>query len=171
MYVAPRILPYLEVGILRDSAPAEERTNAAGLDEYRTEGNVVAVRCSGGDAVLGVMGGPVSFGPNDVPYALLATRDGLQQVRSRDGTEKTCGSIAVGDHLEADGQKDNELRLIAARRRPSAGDRYAWRMTQPSSTETGNVSTRSSSSSGMSSAAPATLGEPPSSGSGSTVTS
>ena len=91
----------------------KERTNAAGLDEYRTEGNVVGVRCSGGDPVPGVIAGPVSFDPNDVPYALIATRDGLQQVQLRHGTEKACGSIAVGDYLEADGQKDHEFRFIA----------------------------------------------------------
>jgi hypothetical protein len=64
-----------------------ERTNRLGLDDYRTEGNVVTVD-------------PASGTPT------IATRDGLQivELRCQDG----CGEPRVGDYLEADGVKEHE---------------------------------------------------------------
>jgi CSLREA domain-containing protein len=65
------------------------RTNRGGLDDYRTEGNVVAVDRDARP-----------------PTATIATRDGLQVVvlLCRDG----CDEPRVGDYLEAEGVKEHE---------------------------------------------------------------
>ncbi len=47
--------------------------------------------------------------PNDVPYALIANVDGNQQIRLYGDTATQCGSIRIGDYLEVDGVKQNEL--------------------------------------------------------------
>jgi uncharacterized repeat protein (TIGR01451 family) len=85
-----------------------ERTNRSGLDDYRTEGNVVAVRCNAASPVPVPTTGFVTA-PDDVPYALIATRDGIQQVRLLDEARTTCRSIREGDYLEASGEKQHEL--------------------------------------------------------------
>lgn len=66
-----------------------ERTNRSGSDDFRTEGNVVAV--------------DLEASPRT---ATIATRDGLQVVvlLCRDG----CDDVRVGDYLEADGSKEHE---------------------------------------------------------------
>jgi hypothetical protein len=66
-----------------------ERTNNSGLDDYRTEGNVVEVHL---DA--------------NPPYVVVAMRDGKQTVRLSCGDD--CPEIRVGDYIEADGSKENE---------------------------------------------------------------
>jgi len=66
-----------------------ERTNAAGLDDYRTEGNVVEV-------VLDA----------DRPYVEIGTRDG--RVRVLLPCAQGCPPVQVGDYLEADGVKVHE---------------------------------------------------------------
>ncbi|MBA3329482.1 MAG: VWA domain-containing protein, partial [Actinobacteria bacterium] len=86
-----------------------ERTNTGGLDDTRTEGNVVGMRCELNAAVPSAITGPVSFNPEAVPYALIATRDGMQQVRLLYDTKTQCGSMRVGDYLEADGEKQHEF--------------------------------------------------------------
>jgi len=48
-----------------------------------------------------------------VPYAPIGTRDRLARVQLPYGTEKVCGSLVVGDYLQADGRRDNELWFIA----------------------------------------------------------
>jgi uncharacterized repeat protein (TIGR01451 family) len=67
----------------------KERTNRHGLDDYRTEGNVVDVNLLA-----------------DIPFATVAMRDGLERIvlPCKDG----CPSVQVGDYLEADGVKENE---------------------------------------------------------------
>jgi hypothetical protein len=86
-----------------------ERTNAAGLDQYHTEGNIVGLRCAVEQPVPDVIKGPVSFDPNEAPYAVLATRDGLQQVRLLNDASKECGTLKTGDYLSVDGVKQHEL--------------------------------------------------------------
>ncbi len=66
-----------------------ERTNKLGLDDYRTEGDVVETHCEA-----------------DWPYILLANRDGLEQVRLP--REVQCSAIQPGDYLEASGVKQTE---------------------------------------------------------------
>ena len=66
-----------------------ERTNTSGLDDYRTEGNVVEVHL---DA--------------NPPYVVLGMRDGNQTVRLTCGDD--CPDIKVGDYIEAEGVKENE---------------------------------------------------------------
>jgi hypothetical protein len=66
-----------------------ERTNTSGLDDYRTEGNVVEVHL---DA--------------NPPYVVLGMRDGKQTVRLSCGDN--CPDIRVGDYLEAEGTKEHE---------------------------------------------------------------
>jgi hypothetical protein len=86
-----------------------ERTNTAGLDEYHTEGNIVGVRCAANQPVPDVIHGPVSFNVDETPYAVLATRDGLQQVRLLNDTSGECGTLKTGDYLSVDGVKQHEL--------------------------------------------------------------
>jgi hypothetical protein len=71
-----------------------EHTNRLGIDDDRTEGNVVAVD----DAA-------------SPPTATIANRDGLQVVvlSCKDG----CRRVRVGDYLEADGVKENEQLFYA----------------------------------------------------------
>lgn len=71
-----------------------ERTNRSGSDDYRTEGNVVAVDFDASPRT-----------------ATIATRDGLQVIvlLCRD----SCDDPHVGDYLEADGVKENEALFYA----------------------------------------------------------
>lgn len=66
-----------------------ERTNQLGLDDYRTEGDVVEVHP---DA--------------EPPYVVIAMRDGRQVVllSCKDG----CPSVQVGDYISAEGTKEHE---------------------------------------------------------------
>ncbi len=66
-----------------------QHTNQLGLDDYRTEGNVVEVHL---DA--------------EPPFVVIGMRDGLQVVRLACGSH--CPQIQVGDYLEADGVKIDE---------------------------------------------------------------
>jgi hypothetical protein len=66
-----------------------QRTNRSGRDDYHSEGNVVGVALEADD-----------------PYALIATRDGVQRVVLRCGRD--CPAIHVGDYLEAEGEKVHE---------------------------------------------------------------
>ena len=67
------------------------RTSRSGLDDHRTEGNVVQVRC---DA--------------PIPTVVIANRDGDVDVQLLREAAKSCGSIGVGDYLEARGEKVHE---------------------------------------------------------------
>jgi hypothetical protein len=77
----------------REQQQQRERTNRSDLDEYRVEGNVMEVHA---DA--------------DPPYVVIANRDGLVKVvlLGKDAAI-AADSIKVGDYLEADGEKQNEL--------------------------------------------------------------
>lgn len=66
-----------------------ERSNNSGLDDYRTEGNVIEVRL---DA--------------NPPFVVVGMRDGAQTVRLSCGDD--CPDIKVGDYIEAEGVKENE---------------------------------------------------------------
>ena len=83
-----------------------ERTNQLGQDDYRTEGNVVGVRCSPDAPVP--PDAPAPELDEDVPYVLIATRDGLAKVRLLRDARATCLSVQVGDYLEAEGTKQHE---------------------------------------------------------------
>ena len=69
-----------------------QRTNRGGLDDTRTEGNVVGVAC------------------NQAPQAVtIANRDGDVTVSLLGEAATTCASIRVGDYLEAKGEKQHEF--------------------------------------------------------------
>lgn len=85
------------------------RNNATrGEDESRTEGDVVGVRCAESDPVPELSSGFIVH-PNMVPYAVIGTRDGAQQVLLIHASAKSCPSIHVGDYLEVDGEKQSEV--------------------------------------------------------------
>ena len=81
-----------------------DRTNASGLDDERTEGNVLEVRCDASTPPRY----EVAF-PTHTPYLVIATRDGHQQLRLLYDTRAQCQSIRVGRYAEADGEKQHEL--------------------------------------------------------------
>jgi hypothetical protein len=84
------------------------RNNATrGEDESRTEGDVVGVRCAESEPVPELSRGFIVH-PNMVPYAVIGTRDGAQQVLLIHESAKSCTSIHVGDYLEVDGEKQSE---------------------------------------------------------------
>jgi hypothetical protein len=77
-----------------DQKRERERTNRSGSDDYRTEGNVVAV--------------DLNASPRT---ATIATHDGLQVIvlLCRD----SCDDPSIGDYLEADGEKEHEALFYA----------------------------------------------------------
>ena len=84
------------------------RNNATrGDDESRTEGDVVGVRCAESDPVPELASGFIVH-PNSVPYAVIGTRDGAQQVLLIHESAKSCTFIHVGDYLMVDGEKQSE---------------------------------------------------------------
>ena len=66
-----------------------ERTNRLGLDDYRTEGNVLEVHAEA-----------------EPPYVVIANRDGLVVVRLLCGSR--CPTIQAGDYIQVDGVKQDE---------------------------------------------------------------
>jgi choline-sulfatase len=64
-----------------------ERTNQLGLDDYRTEGNVIEVHA-------------------DPPYVVIAMRDGRQVVHL--ACKGGCPTIQVGDYITVEGTKEHE---------------------------------------------------------------
>jgi len=89
-----------------------ERTNASNLDQEKTEGDVVGVRCSSSDPELKVRRGFISK-PSETPYVLIGTADGVQQVVFTKGVRSKCDDIQVGDYLEAEGTKEHEQLFYA----------------------------------------------------------
>ena len=73
-----------------------QRTNRAGEDEYRIEGQVVAVACEG-----------------RTPTVTIANRDGQVAVQLIKGAEKLCSSVRVGDYLFGEGYKEHEALFMA----------------------------------------------------------
>jgi uncharacterized repeat protein (TIGR01451 family) len=71
-----------------------ERTNQHGLDDYRTEGNVIEV-----NFIV------------EQPFAIVAMRDGPQRIILP--CKGGCPDVKVGDYLEADGVKENEQLFYA----------------------------------------------------------
>jgi hypothetical protein len=92
-----------------------DHTNRAGLDDYRSEGDVVAVRCSPGDALPAALAGQsLPFDPDDpAPYIVVGTRDGLQQIRLRGDAASVCSSIGPGSYVQVEGVKEDEGRFDA----------------------------------------------------------
>ncbi|MFN8525950.1 MAG: hypothetical protein U0821_22850 [Chloroflexota bacterium] len=84
-----------------------EHSNASGLDDYRTEGNVVGVSCEDTRVDLLPEVPPEAVNAK-APFAIIATRDGFQTVRLRKEARNACTSIRLGDYLEADGEKQTE---------------------------------------------------------------
>jgi hypothetical protein len=68
-----------------------DRTNRLGLDDYRTEGNVVAVRPEA-----------------EPPEIVLANRDGPVVVQLLGDARDAASTAQTGDYLEADGVKETE---------------------------------------------------------------
>lgn len=84
------------------------RNNATrGEDESRTEGDIVGVRCAEADPVPELSRGFIVH-PNMVPYAVIGTQDGAQQVLLIHESARSCTSIHVGDYLMVDGEKQSE---------------------------------------------------------------
>jgi len=73
-----------------------QRTNRSGRDDVTTEGNVTALACDG-----------------STPTITIANRDGLVEVQLFHDAAKTCGSVKVGDYVQADGEKVNENLFLA----------------------------------------------------------
>jgi uncharacterized repeat protein (TIGR01451 family) len=85
------------------------RTNRAGLDEYRTEGNVVGVRCTAEQPTPpAIPDSAPDRDDGDVPYAIIVNRDGPQKVRLIGEARLACTRIEPGTYLEADGVKQHE---------------------------------------------------------------
>jgi hypothetical protein len=80
--------------LTQEARQQKQKTNQLGLDDYRTEGNVVEVNLTA-----------------DEPYAIVAMRDGREKIilPCKDG----CPKVQVGDYLEADGVKENESLFYA----------------------------------------------------------
>ena len=89
-----------------------ERTNNGNQDSEKTEGNVVGVRCSSSDPELKVKRGFVSK-PDETPYVLIGTEDGVQQVVFTKSVRSRCKEIQVGDYLETEGAKEHEQLFYA----------------------------------------------------------
>ena len=81
-----------------------QRTNQGNRSDEITEGGVVEVRCDASAPMT-----LTAVAPDDVPYALIANLDGNQQIRLYGETKTQCASIQVGDYLEVDGVKQNEM--------------------------------------------------------------
>ncbi|MFN0070036.1 MAG: beta strand repeat-containing protein [Chloroflexota bacterium] len=77
-----------------------QRTNRSGLDDYRTEGNLVLSSCDDERRE--------PFQDPFIPYAVIATRDGEQRLLLLHDTRHQCRQMKDGDYLEADGVKLNE---------------------------------------------------------------
>ena len=97
-----------ESKLTEEQRQQRERTNTLGLDDERTEGNVVGVRCGPADPEPALGAIELPFDLADVPYAVIATRDGLLQVRLGGAAQARCRVIQVGDYLEAEGVKQHE---------------------------------------------------------------
>lgn len=67
------------------------RSNRAGLDEYRTEGNAVEASC---------VGDPASI--------TIANRDGQVVLRLHHDARDSCALVRAGDYVEAVGEKQHE---------------------------------------------------------------
>ena len=101
-----------EPKLTKEQRKQRERTNAGNLDNEKTEGNVVGVRCSSSDPKLEVKRGFISK-PNETPYVLIGNEDGVQQVVFIKGVKSACKNIDVGDYLEAEGAKEHEQLFYA----------------------------------------------------------
>ena len=51
--------------------------------------------------------------PDETPYVLIGTEDGVQQVVFTKGVKSRCKDIDVGDYLEAEGSKEHEQLFYA----------------------------------------------------------
>ena len=101
-----------EPKLTKEQRKQRERTNSGNLDNEKTEGNVVGVRCSSSDPELKVKRGFVSK-PDETPYVLIGTQDGVQQMVFTKGVKSACKDIDVGDYLEAEGSKEHEQLFYA----------------------------------------------------------
>ena len=103
-YVAVKTLPeyYSKDPAFRQRFE-REHTSSAGEDDYRTEGNVMEVRCD----TTSEPQYDVAF-PTHTPYLVIATHDGNEQLRLLYDTKTQCQSAQVGDYAEADGEKQTE---------------------------------------------------------------
>jgi len=101
-----------EPKLTKEQRKQRERTNAGNLDNEKTEGNVVGIRCSSSDPEPKVKRGFISK-PNEMPYVLIGTQDGVQQVVFTKGVKSRCKELHVGDYLEAEGAKEHEQLFYA----------------------------------------------------------
>lgn len=103
-----------EPKLTKEQRKQRERTNTGNLDNEKTEGNVVGVRCSGSDPEPRLRRGFISK-PNEAAYALIGTADGVQQVVFTKSVRSACKDVQVGDYLEAEGAKEHEQLFYADR--------------------------------------------------------
>ena len=73
-----------------------ERTNRGNKDDDSVEGDVIETRCD-----------------DPWPSVVIVNRDGAVEVKLVKEAQKACSSIAVGDYLEADGEKQHEYLFYA----------------------------------------------------------
>jgi hypothetical protein len=73
----------------------QDRTNQYGLDQYRTEGNVIAVARTETGLVL-----TLALGRGETLDVVFAC-------------QRECPAVSVGDYLEARGETDDEGRFQA----------------------------------------------------------
>jgi hypothetical protein len=98
--------------LTKEQKQNKSRSDNSNHDQRKTEGNVVGVRCKSSDAVPTLKRGFISK-PDETPYALIGTADGVQQVVFTGGTKSKCKEIQVGDYLEAEGEKEHEQLFYA----------------------------------------------------------
>jgi hypothetical protein len=79
------VKPLTETGRLQ-----RDRTSAAGLDDERTEGNVLATRCTVHEIDIG-------------------SKDGTVLLRLRGSSRNDCQHVRIGDYIKAEGLKEHEL--------------------------------------------------------------
>lgn len=82
--------------LTEEARQQRERTNRAGPDDYRIEGDVLAVAC---DA--------------PAPAVIVANRDGSVTVELAGQAATLCGVVHPGDYVEAEGEKQTEAYFLA----------------------------------------------------------
>jgi hypothetical protein len=98
--------------LTKEQKQNRSRTDNSNRAQVKTEGNVVGVRCKGSDSLPTLKRGFISK-PDEAPYALIGTRDGVQQIILTDDAKSDCKKIETGDYLKAEGEKEHEQLFIA----------------------------------------------------------
>lgn len=89
----------------------DERGNQYGLDQYRTEGNVVGILTGPGSTLQTIPGLDLSgldLRDERGPFLLIATGDGLQVVRLSGAAAQQASTVRLGDYVQVEGTKEHE---------------------------------------------------------------